>query len=122
MALVRLLKRSKKILDLLRVEITTPGDSFEYDGITYLMEPPTLYGIVAKEAVIALFAYEPLSSRDAIGTIAFFHMSKSKHDVWNALALAIVMIQCRNSLLRMKELLAEDLDGLQLSDTDDDDL
>jgi hypothetical protein len=122
--LVRLRKRAGQVLELLRVEPRAnerdPSDLFYHDGSAYLVEPPTLYGIVAKEAVIALVAYEPLSPRDALRTIAFFHMSKPKYDVWNALALAIVMMHCRNHLLKIKQAIPEDLDALKLSDYDED--
>jgi hypothetical protein len=49
-------------------------------------------------------------------------MSKASNDVWNTLALAIVMMQCRNELLRMKASIPEDLDALELSDSEDDDV
>jgi hypothetical protein len=127
MILVRLRKRASKVLDLLRVDAREPAigkrdksEFFWHEGTGYLCEPPTLYGIVAKEAVIALVAYEPLSPRDALRTLAFFHMSKAKYDVWNALALAIVMVHCRNHLLKIKKLIPEDLDSLVLSDSDPD--
>jgi hypothetical protein len=125
--LQRLRKRASKVLDLLRLERWKKAlskqntmDDFEHEGQCYLVEPPTLYGIVAKEAVIALVAYEPLSPRDALRTIAFFHMSKATYDVWNALALAIVMVQCRNELLKIKAAIPEDLDALEMSDSDED--
>jgi hypothetical protein len=100
--LLRLRKRAKKLLAILRIEAWKSqlgehhtSDYYLREGQGYLVEPPALYGIVAKEAVIALVAYEPLSPRDALRTIAFFHMSKATYDVWNALALAIVMMRTR---------------------------
>ena len=110
----RLKARSEQLLELLRVDavesLIGPDDQtdiFFHDSEGYLYEPPTLYGIVVKEAVVALVAYEPLSNRDAFRTIAFFHLSKPHYDVWNALALAMVMIHCRNHLLKIKERLPE---------------
>ena len=125
--LTRLRKRARKVLETLRLESwkkalgkRDSSDFFWHGGQGYLVEPPTLYGIVAKSAVVALVAYEPLSERDAVRTIAFFHMSKATYDVWNALALAIVMVQCRNLLLKIKAAIPEDLDALELSDSDED--
>ncbi|KIW01834.1 uncharacterized protein PV09_06685 [Verruconis gallopava] len=122
LALKRLRKRKEKVLDLLRVADTSRRDSdfFWHDGSAYLVEPPTLYGVVAKQTVVALVAYEPLSPRDALRTIAFFHMSKPKYDVWNALALAIVMIHCRDHLLKIKKAIPENLDDLKLTDDEED--
>lgn len=125
--LTRLRKRAKKVLESLRVE-TWDGrfgnhdtsNHFPHKGQTYLIEPPTLYGIVAKKALIAIVAYEPLSPRDALRTIAFFPMSNASADVWNAVALAIIMIQCRNKLLEIKAAIPEDLDALELPDSDED--
>lgn len=118
--LTKLRKRAAEVLDLLRLPTSTPKPPFTHDGTSYIYEPPTLWGIVAKEAVIALVAYEPLSKRDAVRIICFFHMSKPQYDVWNALALAIVMVWCRNHLYtikqRIKEYFEEDLDELRLTD------
>ena len=125
--LKRLRKRAEKVLQLLNLDKwkkqlskRDTTDYFWHKGQGYLVEPPILYGIVAKQAVIALVAFEPLSERNALRTIAFFQMSKATYDVWNALALAIVMVQCRNQLLKIKAAIPEDLDALELSDSDED--
>jgi hypothetical protein len=125
--LTRLRKRAKKVLESLHVETweghlggRDTSEDFWHEGQGYIVQPPTLYGIVAKKALIAIVAYEPLSPRDALRTIAFFPMSNSSSDVWNAIALAIIMMQCRNQLLKIKAAIPEDLDVLELSDSDED--
>lgn len=54
------------------------------------------------QTVVALVGYEALSSRDGLRTIAFFHFSKPQFDVWNSMALAMLVVYCRDHMLRIQ--------------------
>lgn len=89
---------SNDLLDLLTDE--------EHDGGSiYIMEPPTLFGLVIFESLVALVAYEPLT--DQMRAFAFYHFNKMHEEVWNCISLAILISWVRNSMLRVKEALSE---------------
>jgi hypothetical protein len=77
---------------------------FFRDDDAYICEPPTLYGIFCHNHGAVVIAYEPLSAHNAVRHIAFFDFSKPEHDVWNALALALVVTYSRNHMLHLKEI------------------
>jgi hypothetical protein len=64
---------------------------------------PTLYAIVASHALIAVMAYRPEDATPDAKPIAFFDMKDSNYDVWNSLALAIVVCHARNVQMRIAE-------------------
>lgn len=70
---------------------------------------PTLYAIIASHTLVALTAYNPADSvvEDAsepqIKSAAFFDMKDSAYDVWNALAIAIIVCHVRNVQARLAE-------------------
>jgi hypothetical protein len=129
--LYKLRRRAARVVNLLRVTDETPFKSidaaeksetlFEHDGEYYLYEPPTLYGIVSSQTVSALVAYEPLAETECIRQMAFFHFSKDVFDVWNCIALALMIIWCRDHMLNMMTVLPDHSDEIE-TDFDDDDL
>lgn len=67
---------------------------------------PTLYAIVASHTLVALTAYNPTddsAGEPQVKSAAFFDMADPVYDVWNALALAIVVCHVRNVQLKMAE-------------------
>jgi hypothetical protein len=115
--LIKLRKLAAKHLAALRVENPEPLESpddespwFFHGQDAFRIEPPTIYGVVICQTVVALVAYEPLSERDALRTIAFFHYSKPEYDVWNSLALCMMVIYCRDHMMRIQDALP-DLEG-----------
>ena len=64
---------------------------------------PTLYAIVSSHTLIALMAYKPEDPTPDAKPIAFFDMTDSNYDVWNALALAIMVCHARNLQVRIAE-------------------
>jgi len=69
----------------------------------YSYPVPTLYAIVASHTLIALMAYKPDDPTPDAKPIAFFDMTNSNYDVWNALALAIMICHARNVQVRIAE-------------------
>ncbi|KAK5165411.1 uncharacterized protein LTR77_008940 [Saxophila tyrrhenica] len=64
---------------------------------------PTLYAIIASGTLVALVAYNPADAEPDVKSIAFFQMADKAYDVWNALALAIVVCHMRNVQVRVAE-------------------
>lgn len=78
----------------------------EHDGVrNFLIEPPTLFGLVIFDTLVALVAYEPLT--DQLRAFAFYHFNKMHEEVWNCISLAVLISWVRNSMLRVKEVLLE---------------
>lgn len=122
MILHKLRRRADRVVDLLRITEHTPVEAvkaaatgidgrpptlYHHNGESYLLEPPTLYGIMSKRTVFALVAYEPLGVLDDTRQMAWFHLSKDVHDVWNCIALAVMIIWCRDHMLDMLQALPE---------------
>lgn len=129
----KLRRRASRVLSLLRITKNTPISAieaaksaqsptlFRHNGEYYLYEPPTLYGIVTAQTVSALVAYEPLGDSGCIRQMAFFHLSKDAFDVWNCIALALMVIWCRNHMLNMQDILPEQI-GDEMDTAVDEDL
>jgi len=64
---------------------------------------PTLYAFIASHTVVALAAYRHDDPERKVKPVAFFDMKDKDHDVWNALALAIVVCHARNVQVRIAE-------------------
>lgn len=75
---------------------------------------PTFYGFMISHSVVALWSYEPVDRSigmlqpraTAAGTgllrsIALFQTSQRGYDVWNALIVAIVVVQTRDEMIRL---------------------
>lgn len=68
------------------------GEEFSHDL-------PTLYGIVIKHTVVAMVTYDVCVPGQAVRSIAMFDFGKPDQDVWNGLAVAILVVMCRNCLM-----------------------
>ena len=68
---------------------------------------PTLYGIVTSHTIIAFVTYDPSAESPALRTVAIFDFSQEGFDVWNALAVAIFCIHCRNRMIELMEFLPD---------------
>ncbi|KXL45150.1 hypothetical protein M433DRAFT_161581 [Acidomyces richmondensis BFW] len=66
---------------------------------------PQIYGLVASHTVVVLMAYRPdeAAEENQVRTVAIFDYQDPGYDVWNSLALAIVVHHCRNLQLRIAE-------------------
>lgn len=65
---------------------------------------PQLYAIIASHTVIALVAYRPdLVNEEQVKPVAHFDMKDKDYDVWNALAIAILVCHLRNVQVRIAD-------------------
>ena len=98
--LASLAARYREAFRILQSIESSPGSRTS----TQLSYPiPTLYAIVASHTLIALVAYNPEDAEPDVKSVAFFDMKDKDYDVWNALALAIIVCHCRNVQVRIAE-------------------
>ncbi|KAK5135269.1 hypothetical protein LTR08_005371 [Meristemomyces frigidus] len=65
---------------------------------------PQLYALIASHTFVALMAYRPdLADEGQVKLVSHFDLGARGYDVWNALALAIVVCQARNVLVGVAE-------------------
>jgi hypothetical protein len=129
--LYKLRRRANRVLNLLLVTDDTPVECidaaekaetlFKHDGEYFLIEPPTLYGIISSQMISALVAYEPLAEKECLRQMVFFRHYKDVYDAWNCIALALMIIWCRDRMLDMKEVLPDHSEEMA-TDGDDEDL
>lgn len=75
-----------------------------------MLEVPTLYAVSASHTIMAFVRYLPATKENrapGLGLIAMFDFGKEGFDVWNALAVAIFVVHCRNRMMQLKEHLPE---------------
>ncbi|KAK5117292.1 hypothetical protein LTR62_005909 [Meristemomyces frigidus] len=67
---------------------------------------PQIYGLIASHTLVVLMAYVPSNSanaQDEVKNVANFDMKDKGYDVWNALAMAIIVCQLRNVQITIKQ-------------------
>jgi hypothetical protein len=92
----KLEEASRNLLSVLRIE----GSPDEY-----IMDPPTLFGLVIYETIVAVVAYEPLNPDGEIRQFAFYHFNKIQEEIWNSISLSILVSWVRNGMIRVKQVL-----------------
>ncbi|KAM0717243.1 hypothetical protein Q7P37_007095 [Cladosporium fusiforme] len=91
--LARLAARYRSAFRVMQSTEASPGSS---TSTQYSYPVPTLYALVASHALVAMMAYRPNDPEPDAKPIAFFDMSDSNYDVWNALAVAILVCHARD--------------------------
>lgn len=76
----------------------------------YVHELPTLYGVIASHMVMAFVGYDMLAPEPSLTIIAMFDWRESDYDVWNSLAVAILVIHCRNRMMELREVTAQSVE------------
>ena len=98
-------------------------ESLDQDGL------PPLYAIVVSFTVIGIVSYvaegtgnHPIGSpSNHLRTIGTYHFHNADYDVWNAFAVAILVIHCRNKLIEVLESgRVPDYDGTDVVEDDED--
>ena len=98
---------------------TPPEDAI---GEEYSHDLPTLYGIVIKHTVVAMVTYDVCVPGQEVRFISIFDFSKPDQDVWNGLAVAILVVICRNYLMDLaKEEEAERQSGTGAEEGEEED-
>lgn len=69
----------------------------------YEHELPTLYGLIIAHTIVSLVTLNATHPDQAVHSIALFDLSDEEHDVWNAFAIAIVVILARNYLVSLRQ-------------------
>jgi len=88
----------------------------DYDCIPNI---PTLYGVLASHTVMAFVSYDVQASSPCLRTIAMFDFGQEDYDCWNAFAIAIFVIHCRNRMIELEEYLPYS-ESTQTKDNDPD--
>jgi hypothetical protein len=98
---------SKRLLRLLLKQQASGIDeeNLPRDPEAYIIPPPSLFGLLIKDTVAAIVAYEPLSARDTIRVVAYIHFTSQRLEAWNCLSIAIVAAHCRNNMVNVREAL-----------------
>ena len=65
----------------------------------YSQRLPLLYGIIVAHCVIVMVALDPSEQVPKVKTIAHFDLSDGEMDVWNGLAIAILVCTVRNKMM-----------------------
>lgn len=98
----RLAARYREALRVQRSVEFSPGSKSSED--TVLSYPlPTFYAIIASHSIVALMAYSPDGDTSELAPMAYFNFKQKELDVWNSLALAIIVCQIRNVHMRIAE-------------------
>lgn len=98
----RLAARYREALKVRRSVEFSPG-SRSSNGTLLSYPLPTFYAIIASHAIVALMAYRPDSEETELAAMAYFDFKDKNLDVWNCLALAIVVCHVRNVQMRIAE-------------------
>lgn len=94
-------EKSRKVLELIRKPEVKNRADFGRDE-SYIMALPTVWGLVVLQEVAAIVAYQPLSAgKDKLLPIAFFHLRNALYTEWNTVAIALLIVHCRQRLLEM---------------------
>lgn len=83
------------------VEISPGSRSSKSTILSYPL--PTFYALIASHAIVALMAYRPDAEEPELAPMAYFDLKDKNHDVWNSLALAIIVCHVRNVHLRIAD-------------------
>ena len=64
---------------------------------------PTLYGVVVARTIMAFVTYDAALTESNVRNLALFNWRDQGQDVWNALAVALMVVQAREVLVWMDE-------------------
>lgn len=79
-------------------------DCDEKDEKQVYMHPlPTLFGFVVKYTVVAVVTWDCSSQEKPVRTLGTYNFGKLGYDVWNAIAVSIVMVRARNYLMGLDD-------------------
>lgn len=69
----------------------------------YEHELPTLYGIVIAHTIVSVVTLNAAEPDKPVRSIALFDLGDADADVWNAFAIAIVVVLARNYLVGLRQ-------------------
>lgn len=68
----------------------------------YSHDLPILYGIVIKYSVVTFVTYDVAMPKRPLRYLAQFDFAQRGQDVWNCLAVAILVVRARNYLIELQ--------------------
>ncbi|KAH7130474.1 hypothetical protein B0J11DRAFT_483071 [Dendryphion nanum] len=102
----------------LRVREDQTYDVAEGPSESNIPKVPTLYGILVSHTIMAFISYDTATPDAPLRTIAIFDFGLEGFDVWNALAIAIFVIHCRNRMIELQDFLPYIEETAEISDPD----
>lgn len=111
---------SKEITDQLRFLAKKHRDALALPGPEHVNElgevklysrrPPILYGIIIAQSITIFVTLDSSNPDGKVRTISHFDFKKPRMEVWNALAVAMIVIMARNYMMSIKDELEVDDD------------
>ena len=101
-ALRRVRKLATRLLEWLRWPDAQVADYGKPEAYFYM--PPSIFVFIMLGAQVCIAAYDPLGSTDQLRPLLYLDFEKPKFATWNAVALAMVTVHCRDHLMEMKTL------------------
>lgn len=89
-------KEEEKVKEKEKEKQDPKEDEFEH-------ELPTLYGLVIAHTIVAVVTLNANAPDKPVRSIALFDLSDDQQDVWNACAIAIVVVLARNYLVSLRQ-------------------
>ena len=106
-------------LDTMKKDLLADNDANgDEEEDEYSHDLPTLYGIVIKHTVVAMVTYDVCVPGQEVRSTAMFDFGIADQDVWNAFAVAILVVICRNYLMALAEEEEAEREGGMASEED----
>jgi hypothetical protein len=86
-----------------RVKQSIEGSPVSRTSTILTDQVPTLYVIIASVTTVGVMGYRPHDAEPDLRSVAVFPMGDKNYDVWNALAIALVVCHLRNVQMRIAE-------------------
>ena len=96
----------------------SPSKESDAGHTSYSKELPLIYGIVAVGATTVFVTMDPADTEASPRTIAEFDFSDTQMDVWNGIAMAMIICFVRDKLIAIKEAGDMQPDDAEESDPD----
>ncbi|MCJ1359317.1 MAG: hypothetical protein MMC33_009318 [Icmadophila ericetorum] len=87
---------------------TEPSTSAMVPASTYKRRLPIIFGITIAHSIVQFSSHDPEVPGKALRNLAIFNFGKDGQDVWNALAVAILVVWVRDSLVKIWNQMIED--------------
>jgi hypothetical protein len=95
---------AEKHRDLLRNPLTPEQSEID----TYRRPPPLLYGMIVAQTHVIFVTFDSANPDATIRHLQDFNFENKGMDVWNSIAIALMVVAARNYLMSMKDEFEED--------------
>ena len=94
------------------LEISSQSSSSDVDSLSETSEEaelldklPTVYGVLVSDTAFAIVSYSLARGDDSLRTIGVFNFKDMPMDVWNSIAIMVLVVHCRNCRLDLQKAL-----------------